>query len=186
MSISANLILLAQALGADVKALTAAQGDLASLPTTNKTSLAAALAEIHGLVQAGGAQIDDAAGNGDVDVVWSADKVFDSIEAAKTAVKNELLDGAGGAYDTFKELQDLLVGQDDAVAALTALIGNAVRFDQPQVLTPEQRDFALGNIGAASNVELAALSGQVNAIDQAIGDADADLVAAYNAAKAAE
>lgn len=177
MSVSANLILLAQAVAADVKALTAAQGDLASLPTTAKGSLVAALTEIHGLVQAGGATINDTAGNGDVDVVWSADKVFDSIEAAKTAVKDELLGGASAAYDTFKELQDLLVGQDDALVALTTSLSNRVRFDEAQVLTTEQQAFARGNIGAASAADVTALTA-------AVGDTEADLVAAYNAAKA--
>ena len=184
MSASANLILLAQAIAADVKALNTAQGDLATLPTTNKTSLAAALAEIYGLVQASGAQIDDLAGNGDTEVVWSADKVFDAIEAAKVAVKNELLNGASAAYDTFKELQDLLVGQDDAVAALTTSVSNRVRFDQAQVLTSEQQGFARDNIGAASAAEVADVASDLATLTAAVGDTEADLVAAYNAAKA--
>jgi hypothetical protein len=179
MSVSANLILLAQAIAADVKALSAADGDLATLTTTAKGNLVAALNEVHALALAGGGgvQINDAAGNGDVDVVWSADKVFDSIEAAKTAVKNELLDGAGAAYDTFKELQDLLVGQDDAVAALTTAVGNRLRFDQAQVLTSEQQAFARDNIGAAEAADLATLVA-------AVGNTEEDLVAAYNLAKA--
>lgn len=180
MSASANLILLAQAIAADVKALKGADGDLATLTTTAKGNLVAALNEIHALAQAGGGagvQIDDLAGNGDTDVVWSADKAFDAIEAAKVAVKNELLDGAGTAYDTFKELQDLLVGQDDAVAALTTAVGNRVRFDQAQVLTSEQQAFARDNIGAAEAADLAALVA-------AVGDTEEDLVAAYTAAKA--
>ena len=180
MSASANLVLLAQAIAADVKALRAADGDLATLTTTAKGNLVAALNEIHALAQAAeqaGVQINDAAGNGDVDVVWSADKVFDSIELAKTAVKNDLLNGAGAAYDTFKELQDLLVGQDDAVAALTTAVGNRVRFDQAQVLTSEQQAFARDNIGAASQADL-------NALVAAVGNTEEDLVAAYNLAKA--
>lgn len=178
MSTSAKLLLLAGAIGADVKLLTTAHGDLTALPTTAKDNLVAAIAEIYTLAQAGGgAAIDDAAGNGDTTVVWSADKVFDAIEAAKVATKNELLDGAGGAYDTFKELQDLLVGNDDAVAALTTAVGNRVRFDQAQVLTSEQQGFARGNIGAASAAEVTALTA-------AVGDTEADLVAAYNTAKA--
>ena len=178
MSTSAKLLLLAAAIGADVKLLTTAHGDLTALPTTAKDNLVAAIAEIYALAQAGGGvAIDDAAGNGDTTVVWSADKVFDAIEAAKAATKNELLDGAGGAYDTFKELQDLLVGNDDAVAALTTAVGNRVRFDQAQVLTSEQQGFARGNIGAASAAEVTALT-------EAVGDTEADLVAAYNTAKA--
>lgn len=183
MSASANLVLLAQAIAADVKDLRLADGDLTALTTTAKGNLVAALNEIHALAQAGGSGvvINDAAGNGDTDVVWSADKVFDAIEAAKTAVstdvKNDLLNGAGAAYDTFKELQDLLVGQDDAVAALTTAVGNRVRFDQAQVLTSEQQAFARDNIGAASQADL-------DALVAAVGNTEEDLVAAYNLAKA--
>lgn len=178
MSTSAKLLLLASAIGADVKLLTAAHGDLTALPTTAKTNLVAAIAEVYALANAdAGLVINDAAGNGDTTVVWSADKVFDAIEAAKVATKNELLDGAGGAYDTFKELQDLLVGNADAVAALTTAIGNRVRFDQAQVLTSEQQGFARGNIGAAAAADLDTLT-------TAVGDTEADLVAAYNTAKA--
>lgn len=177
MSASANLVLLAQAIAADVKALKLADGDLSALTTTAKGNLVAALNEIHALAQAGGdVQINDAAGNGDVDVVWSADKVFDTIESAKAAVKDELLGGAGGAYDTLKELQDLLIGQGDAVAALTTAVGNRVRFDAAQVLTTEQQAFARGNIGAADAATLTALVA-------AVGDTEEDLVAAYTAAK---
>lgn len=178
MSTSAKLLLLAAAIGADVKLLTAAHGDLTALPTTAKDSLVAAIAEIYTLAQnGGGAVIDDTAGNGATTVVWSADKVFDAIEAAKVATKNELLDGAGAAYDTFKELQDLLVGNEDAVAALTAAVGNRVRFDAAQVLTAEQQGTARSNIGAAAAADVAALT-------TAVGDTEADLVAAYNTAKA--
>jgi len=184
MSLELQLVALAQAVAGDVKALKAAHGDLSALDTTAKDSLVAALNEIFALAQAGGGggvAIDDAAGNGDTTVVWSADKVFDAIEAAKTAVSNavksDLLGGAGEAYDTFKELQDLLVGQDDAVAALTQLFNNAVRFDQAQTLTDPQKAFARGNIGAAADADL-------DALVSAVGDTEVDLVAAYTAAKA--
>lgn len=178
MSLELQLVGLAEAIAADVKALNTAQGDLASLDTTAKGNLVAALNEIFALAQAGGgAVINDTAGDGDTTVVWSADKVFDALEAAKTAVKTELLGGAGAAYDTFKELQDLLVGQDDAIAALTTSISNRVRFDQAQVLTTEQQGFARDNIGAAAAADLTALTA-------AVGDTEVDLVAAYNLAKA--
>lgn len=179
MSTSAKLLLLAAAIGADVKLLTAAQGDLSTLPTTAKDNLVAAIAEIHALAQSGGTGvvIDDTAGNGATTVVWSADKVFDSLELAKQAVKDDLLNGAGAAYDTFKELQTLLENNDDAVAALTTAVNNRVRFDQAQVLTSEQQGFARSNIGAASAADVTALT-------TAVGDTEADLVAAYNTAKA--
>jgi hypothetical protein len=179
MSTSAKLLLLAAAVGADVKLLSAAQGDLSALPTTAKDNLVAAIAEIYTLANSGGSGvvIDDTATNGDTTVVWSADKVFDTIEAAKQAVKDDLLNGAGPAFDTFQELQVLLENNEDAVTALTTAVGNRVRFDQAQVLTSEQQGFARGNIGAASAADVTALTA-------AVGDTEADLVAAYNAAKA--
>ena len=91
MSLESRIIALAQAVGGDVKALTAAQGSLTSLGTTNKTSLVAAINELLTLVGSSGASIDDGAGDGNTAVTWSANKIFDSIEAAKTAVKNELV-----------------------------------------------------------------------------------------------
>jgi hypothetical protein len=186
MSVSAKLLLLAAAIGADVKLLSAAQGDLTALPTTAKDNLVAAIAEVHALAESGGSGvvIDDAAGNGATTVVWSADKVFDTIEVAKQAVKDDLLNGAGPAFDTFQELQVLLENNEDAVTALTSAVGNRVRYDAVQALTPEQRQQARENIGAVGQSELDAVNNLATSIGDAIGDSDADLVAAYNAAKA--
>ena len=99
MSLETRIVALAQAMGADVKALTAAQGSLSALNTTTKTSLVAAINELMTLIGSAGASIDDGAGNGNTAVTWSADKIFDSIEAAKTAVKNDLVGGAGAALE---------------------------------------------------------------------------------------
>jgi hypothetical protein len=47
MSLETKLIALAQAIGVDIRNLTTLQGDLTSLPTAAKNSLAAAIAEVH-------------------------------------------------------------------------------------------------------------------------------------------
>lgn len=112
----------------------------------------------------GGAPIDDTAGAGDTDKVWSADKSTSAIATAKQAVKDEILGGAGAAYDTLKELQDLLVDADTELLALTTAVANRVRFDAAQTLDATQKTQACTNIG--------------------IGDPETDLVAAYNTAKA--
>ena len=107
MTLEQRLIALAQAMGADVKALTLAQGDLSALATTAKASLVAAVNELKAALDqagTGGVAIDDQAGDGATTVTWSADKIHDTIEAAKAAVKNELVDGAGAALDTLAEL----------------------------------------------------------------------------------
>ena len=170
MSLESRIIALAQAVGGDVKALTAAQGSLSALNTTTKTSLVAAINEMLTLIGSAGVSIDDAAGDGNTAVTWSADKIFDSIEAAKTAVKNDLTAGAAAALDTLSELAAALNNDPAFAATIAAEIANRVRFDAAQTLTQPQMAQARANIGAQSAA--------------AIGDPDRDLVADYNAAKA--
>ena len=173
MTLEQRLIALAQAIGADVKALLAAQGSLSALTTTAKASLVAAVNELKTAVDAaagGGVSIDDGAGDGATGVTWSADKIFDAIEAAKTAVKNDLTAGAAAALDTLSELAAALNNDPAFAATIAAEIANRVRFDAAQTLTAPQQAQARANIGAQSAA--------------AIGDPDRDLVADYTAAKA--
>ena len=173
MTLEQRLITLAQAMGADVKALLAAQGSLSALTTTTKTSLVAAINELKTAVDAaagGGVSINDAAGDGATTVTWSADKIFDAIEAAKTAVKNDLTAGAAAALDTLSELAAALNNDPAFAATIAAEIANRVRFDAAQALTAPQQTQARANIGAQSAA--------------AIGDPDHDIVADYTAAKA--
>ena len=170
MSLESRIIALAQAVGGDVKALTAAQGSLSALNTTTKTSLVAAINELLTLIGGAGAQINDSAGNGDTSVTWSADKIFDSIETAKTAVKNDLVNGAGAALDTLNELAAALGNDPSFATTIATEVANRVRYDAAQTLTAPQQAQARTNIGAQSAA--------------AIGDPDHDLVADYNAAKA--
>jgi hypothetical protein len=170
MSLETRIVALAQAMGSDVKALTAAQGSLSALNTTTKTSLVAAINELMTLIGGAGAQINDSAGNGDTSVTWSADKIFDSIEAAKIAVKNDLVNGAGAALDTLNELAAALGNDPSFAATIAGEIANRVRYDAAQTLASPQQAQARANIGAQSAA--------------AIGDPDRDLVADYNTAKA--
>ena len=173
MTLEQRLIALAQAMGADVKALLAAQGSLSALTTTAKTSLVAAINELKAAVDAaagGGVTIDDVAGDGATTVTWSADKIHDTIEAAKLAVKNDLTAGAAAALDTLSELAAALNNDPAFAATIAAEIANRVRYDAAQTLTAPQQAQARANIGAQSAA--------------AIGDPDRDLVADYTAAKA--
>ena len=173
MTLEQRLIALAQAMGADVKALLAAQGSLSALTTTAKASLVAAVNELKTAVDAaagGGLSIDDGAGDGATGVTWSADKIFDTIEAAKTAVKNDLTAGAAAALDTLSELAAALNNDPAFAATIAAEIANRVRYDAAQTLTAPQQTQARANIGAQSAA--------------AIGDPDHDIVADYTAAKA--
>lgn len=153
-----------QAIGADMKALKIAIGDLTALTTTNKTNLVAAINELVALTgQPQGAQIDDTATNGATDVVWSADKVFDAIEAAKVAVKDELTDGASAALDTLKELSTALGDNPNFAADIATALAKRVRVDAVQVFTVLEKKQGCENLG--------------------IGDPDYDFVADYAAAK---
>lgn len=164
MSLETRIIALAQAIGADVKSLTVKQGDLTALSTTAKGNLVAAVNELYGLLGSSGAKIDDTAGDGAVAVTWSANKIFDSIELAKTAVQASILGGASAAFDTLKELQDLIVSDEGLLTALTTAVANRVRFDDVQTLSAAQKLQACQNIG--------------------VGDPDADFAASYVTAKA--
>lgn len=170
MSLETKIVALAQAIGADVKTLRLAQGDLTALTTTAKTSLVAAVNELALLVaDAGGADIDDGAASGSA-VTWSVDKITSAITAARNALKDELVGGAGAALDTLAELAAALGDNPNFATTIATELGNRVRYDAAQVLTLEQQSQARTNIGAASAA--------------AIGDTERDLVAVYTTAKA--
>ena len=170
MTLEARVVALAQAIGTDVKTLAATQGSLSALNTTAKTSLVAAINELLTLMGGAGAVIDDLAGDGNTGVTWSADKIFDSIEAAKAAVKNELINGAGTALDTLNELADALNNDPNFAATIATEIANRVRYDAAQALSAPQQVQARTNIGAQAAA--------------AVGDTDHDFAADYTAAKA--
>lgn len=153
-----------QAVAADIKALKIADGDLSALTTTNKTSLVNAINELKALTgQPAGVQINDSAVTGSIDVTYSVDKILKVVEAAKLAVKNDLVGGAGGALDTLKELADALNNNPNFAAEIATSLSKRVRVDAAQVFTALEKKQACDNIG--------------------IGDPDTDFVATYTAAK---
>lgn len=93
-------------------------------------------------------EIDDAQAS--VTKTYSSQKVDSQITAAKQSVKNDLLGGAGEAYDTLKELADALVTNKDAITALQQIAQGHVQFDKAQSLNDEQKKQARANIGALS------------------------------------
>jgi hypothetical protein len=142
MTLQARITLLAQGIGTDIKTLLTNQGNLAALSTTAKGSLVLALNELHGLLGSVGASINDSS-NSSTTETYSINKIIALILAAK----NEILGGAGAAYDTLVELQALLEGDATNINALTTSIGNRVRFDAVQTLTAPQITQACANIG---------------------------------------
>ena len=93
-------------------------------------------------------EIDDAQAS--ATKTYSSQKVDSQITAAKQAVKDDLLGGAGEAYDTLKELADALVTNKDAITALQQIAQGHVQFDKAQSLNDEQKKQARANIEAGS------------------------------------
>lgn len=164
MSLETQIVTVVQAIGADIKDLRTKQGDLTSLTTTAKGTLVAAINELKAALAGAGAAINDTAGNGATTVTWSADKIFDTIEAAKVAVKADLTNGAAAALDTLNELAAALGNDPSFAATIATELGNRLRFDAAQVLTTPQKLQACTNLG--------------------IGDPEHNFAAAYATAKA--
>lgn len=163
MSLETKIIALAQAIAADVKALKAADGDLTALSTTAKGNLVAAINELYTMASSAGATIDDNAGAGATAVAWSADKIVSEIAIARQGVKDDLVDGAGAAFDTLKELADALGNDPTFAATIASDLANRVRYDAVQTLNTTQKLQACTNIG--------------------VGDPEHDFVTDYTAAK---
>lgn len=155
-TLESRLTALAQAIGTDIKTLTTNQGNLALLTTTDKTSLVSAINEVK--ASASGAIIDDASIT--TDKVWSSSKTNSSI----TNAVNALINGAGSALDTLKELADALGNDPNFATTIATALANRVRYDDVQTLSAAQMLQACTNIG--------------------VGNYDIDLVATYNTAKA--
>lgn len=132
--------------------------DNSALITTAKTNLVAAINEVkaqaNSLAASGGATINDSSTTSATQT-YSIDKIKSEISSTATSVKNEILGGAGAAYDTLKELQDLLTSEQSAIDAINTALGNRVRFDvNTQGLTSLQKQNARTNIDAYGSSEL--------------------------------
>lgn len=155
-----NLVALTLAIRERCNSLASNQGALTSLTTTAKASLVAAINE---LVTSLATVKSDLASKTEIDDtvttttnVWSAKKTADAISESATKVKNDLLGGAGTAYDTLKELADLIETNKDAITALQNLAAGHVKFDAAQSLTEAQKKQARDNIGTGSTADIAA------------------------------
>lgn len=164
MSLETRITALATTIAAQCNTLKSNQGNLASLSTTNKASLVAAINELHTIVDGiDAAEIDDAATSG-ADVTWSVDQIKAKIAAAKS----ELVDGAPGALDTLNELAAALADNPDVIAGINTSLGLRVRVDASQSFDGTQQTQARANIGAQSSA--------------AIGDTDRDFAADFTGA----
>lgn len=168
-TLETRLVALVNAIGADIKALKAADGDLTALSTTAKSNLVAAINEVYIIATTGSTLINDAASLTTLDKTWSVKHISDSILQAKNDLRTELTNGASAALDTFGELAAALTADESTATVLATAVANRVRFDASQTLTLSQKLQARQNIDAVGTLD--------------IGNPDADLLAAYTAAK---
>ncbi len=154
MSLESKALALASAVGSDIKQLMTTVGSLTDLTTADKTNLVNAINSLHSGLSAVDLTdlIDDASSA--TNKAWSASKLLAALQAAK----DELLNGAPGAFDTLKEISDYLAANDSQINTILTEIGNRVRYDAAQTLTVEQQLTACTNIGINDNeVDLASI-----------------------------
>lgn len=189
-TLAENVSALATRVGTEIKGVKGTVGTLADLSTDVKTNLVAAINEVDAALTALEGTVASQTNIDDVNVsaatTYSSQKIVSEITAAKQAVKDELLGGAGEAYDTLKELGELIDTNKDAIDALEALAAGHVKYDDAQALTSEQQAQARTNIGAASATDCAAAKAAADAAQAAAEAADAKAVAAQNDVDALE
>ncbi|HQU83506.1 MAG TPA: hypothetical protein PKY59_10290 [Pyrinomonadaceae bacterium] len=149
MTLEQRLTALAQSIAADIKNLLSTRGNLATLNTTSKTSLVAAINEVFSLTSSGSV-IDDNAASNSTAKTYSANKVT----ALLAQVKSEIIGGASSAYDTLIELQNLLQTDQTAISGLLTAVGKRVAVDQAQSFTTGEKLQARQNIDAYGSVEI--------------------------------
>lgn len=122
--------------------------------------------------------------------VYSSSKVDSEITKAKQEVKNDLLGGAGTAYDTLNELAELIESNQDAITALQNLAAGHVKYDDAQELTDVQKKQARDNINAVSQDEIdfsaieatiASNKSEVDKLKADIGDLNTNFVTTFEA-----
>ena len=138
-------------------------GHLASLSTTDKSSLVAAINELQAAVVTATAIDDQSVASTST---YSSVKIVGLLDALKA----EILGGADAAYDTLVEIQQLLQNGTSGLDALLAAVNLRVRFDAAQTLTVAEQLQARTNIGAVAAAD--------------VGNTDTDFVVIFDGALA--
>lgn len=170
---------LATQLGTDIKQIITKQGNLSALTTTQKASLVLAINELKaelGTIDAD--LIDDSAPSSTK--TYSSSKIVSEIQTKCQEVKDALLGGAGEAFDTLKELADLIEQNKDLIESLQTLAGSHVRYDAAQELSPQQKTQARTNIGAADDTDYQATKTAVGTVANLQTTEKTNLVGAVN------
>lgn len=170
---------LATQLGTDIKKIITNQGNLSALTTTQKASLVLAINELKaelGTIDAD--LIDDSAPSSTK--TYSSSKIVSEIQTKCQEVKDALLGGAGEAFDTLKELADLIEQNQDLIESLQTLAGSHVRYDAAQELSPQQKTQARSNIGAADDTDYQTTKTAVGTVTNLQTTEKTNLVGAVN------
>lgn len=139
MTLEQRLSAVIQAIGADIKLLKTAKGDLTSLSTTAKTNLVEALNEIFTLAN----------------TKASASDITTAINSLKTEIMGT---GVPEALDTLKEIATYIQSDETLGVSLSTAITKRVRFDDVQTLTTPEKLQACTNIGIGNpDVDLVAV-----------------------------
>lgn len=181
-----RIIILAQGIAEDIQTLLAQDGQLASLNTTDKTSLVAAINEVLANASVGAllaaSNLSDVADAGtartNLDVLSNAEVTAliaavtlaslgglteAEVDARAQAVLAANIGTAPALLDSIQEIAAELEADNTAFAALTTTVSNKVAFNMVQTLTTAEQLQACQNIG--------------------VGDPDHDFLADYITAR---
>lgn len=183
MTTSSQVTLLAQDIGAKLRAtrllLNAAAGDNSQLLTNAKGNLVASINELHGLIVAGAAVIDDTSTANDK--AWSAEKIQQVADASAEAARQTILGGVPETFDTLIELmQEIQTNEGDVASALTSIAANTALITTAQATADGAVSDAAAAQTTADGAVTAAGTAQTTA-DGAQTTADAASTAAANA-----
>ena len=117
-----------QAIGADIKALKTAKGDLTALSTTQKGNLVSAINEIYSMASGAATQTS----------------INDAIDSLRTEIMGV---GVSTALDTLKEIATYIESDETLGVSLSTAVTKRVRFDDVQTLTTPEKLQACANIG---------------------------------------
>ena len=124
-----NLHDLATAVATEFKLDRAKIGDLASLTTSAKTSLVAALNEVAAAIGSAGASINDSTIS--ALTVWSSSKTDGELDSRISSAISALIGAAPAELDTLAEIAAALGDDDDLAGTLTSAI--ALKADKTYV-----------------------------------------------------
>jgi len=155
---------LAVAIAQEINKTRSTIGKLTDLQTTSKVNVVSAINELSGSLgtltntvnninntvnQATSQLINDSSVS--TTTTYSSDKITkvlaEQITLAKQAVKDELINGAPGTYDTLKEIADYIAQDKDALAAITNALNNKLSVDSFTTLNQEQKNIILNALG---------------------------------------